>query len=184
MEARWQANSTQKCAFCGHDVHSRPAAHIAAAHRGAQTLVSEPILRLVARKGTGLGPSRCYRPQSRHSARLLGRCVVRSSAPPPRAIGVAAACPHVQGWPGGGGRRAKQLLRLRNDGFVIVDARWPVGGGDSCCLPYAAPSLPPEAAAGGLPGRISALNSKASGPGLRGSSRRPGGRREKALPPS
>ena len=72
-----------------------------------------------------LGPSRCYRPQSRHSARLLGRCVVRSSAPPPRAIGVAAACPHVQGWPGGGGRRAKQLLRLRSDGFIMVDVRRP-----------------------------------------------------------
>ena len=100
---------------------------VAAAHRGAQTLVSEPILRLIARKGTGLGPSRCYRPQSRHSARLLGRCVVRFSAPPPRAIGVAAACPHVQGWPGGGGRRAKQLLRLPGCGMTASLWSTPVG---------------------------------------------------------
>ena len=44
--------------------------------------------------------------------------------------------------------------------------------------------IAPEVAAGGLPGRISALDSKASGLGLRGPSRRPGGRRERALPPS
>ena len=77
---------------------------------------------------------------------------------------------------------AEAMMEAQAQAAAPIDTLQGDIGGDSCCLPYAAPSLPPEAAAGGLPGRISALNSKASGPGLRGPSRRPGGRREKALP--
>jgi len=62
-----------------------PISHPGTAEQGARVRVPTvaPLKTArMARKGTGPGTRRCYRPQSRHSARHLGRCGVRVSAPP------------------------------------------------------------------------------------------------------